>query len=85
MERFDVVVVGAGVFGAWTASHFARRDKRVSARGCVRAGEFAREFGGRVAHHSDGIRRGRDLHADVAEFAGTVEEVFWIQAAGIVS
>jgi sarcosine oxidase len=29
MERFDVVIVGAGVFGAWTASHFARRDKRV--------------------------------------------------------
>jgi sarcosine oxidase len=29
MERFDVVVVGAGVFGAWTASHFARRDRRV--------------------------------------------------------
>ena len=29
MQRFDVVVVGAGVFGAWTASHFARRDKRV--------------------------------------------------------
>src|ERR1700749_513501 len=29
MERFDVVVVGAGVFGAWTASHFARRDKSV--------------------------------------------------------
>lgn len=29
MERFDVAVVGAGVFGAWTAAHFARRDKRV--------------------------------------------------------
>jgi monomeric sarcosine oxidase len=29
MERFDVVIVGSGVFGAWTASHFARRDKRV--------------------------------------------------------
>ncbi|MBV8514131.1 MAG: FAD-dependent oxidoreductase [Acidobacteria bacterium] len=29
MERFDAIVVGAGVFGAWTASHFARRDKRV--------------------------------------------------------
>jgi sarcosine oxidase len=29
MERFDVVVVGAGIFGAWAASHFARRDKRV--------------------------------------------------------
>jgi sarcosine oxidase len=29
MERFDIVIVGAGVFGAWTASHFARRDKRV--------------------------------------------------------
>lgn len=29
MERFDIVVVGAGVFGAWTALHFARREKRV--------------------------------------------------------
>jgi sarcosine oxidase len=29
MERFDAVIVGAGVFGAWTASHFARHDKRV--------------------------------------------------------
>ena len=29
MERFDVVVAGAGVFGTWTASHFARRGKRV--------------------------------------------------------
>jgi sarcosine oxidase len=29
MERFDVVVVGTGVFGAWTAAHFARRNKRV--------------------------------------------------------
>jgi len=29
MERFDVVVVGAGVFGAWTALHFTRRNNRV--------------------------------------------------------
>jgi monomeric sarcosine oxidase len=29
MERFDVVVVGAGVFGAWTALHFAHRNNRV--------------------------------------------------------
>ena len=28
-SRYDVVVVGAGVFGAWTAWHFARRRKRV--------------------------------------------------------
>src|ERR1700727_4059685 len=28
MERFDEVVIGAGVLGAWTASHCARRDKR---------------------------------------------------------
>lgn len=27
--RYDVVVVGAGVFGAWTAWHLARRGKRV--------------------------------------------------------
>jgi len=26
---YDVVVVGAGVFGAWTALHSARRGKRV--------------------------------------------------------
>jgi monomeric sarcosine oxidase len=28
-EIYDVVVVGAGVFGAWTALHLARRGKRV--------------------------------------------------------
>jgi sarcosine oxidase len=27
--RFDVAVIGAGVFGAWTAWHFGRRGKRV--------------------------------------------------------
>src|SRR5215470_18307718 len=28
-ERYDVAVIGAGVFGAWTALHLARRGKRV--------------------------------------------------------
>ncbi len=28
-KTYDVVVVGAGVFGAWTAFHLARRDQRV--------------------------------------------------------
>jgi sarcosine oxidase len=28
-KRYDVVVVGAGVFGAWTAWHLARRGRRV--------------------------------------------------------
>lgn len=28
-ESFDVVVVGAGVFGAWTAEHLRRRGRRV--------------------------------------------------------
>src|SRR3954463_8257807 len=28
-ERFEVVVIGAGVFGAWTAWHLARRGQRV--------------------------------------------------------
>src|ERR1700738_2749777 len=28
-NRYDVVVIGAGVFGAWTAWHLARRGKRV--------------------------------------------------------
>lgn len=28
-KKYDVVVVGAGVFGAWTALHLARRKKRV--------------------------------------------------------
>src|ERR1700747_2642444 len=27
--RYDVAVVGAGVFGAWTAWHLTRRGKRV--------------------------------------------------------
>src|SRR5258707_832537 len=29
MTRYDVVVIGAGVFGAWTAWHLARRGRRV--------------------------------------------------------
>lgn len=28
-ERYDVAVIGAGVFGAWTAWHLARRGQRV--------------------------------------------------------
>src|SRR5271154_6902575 len=28
-KRYDVVVIGAGVFGAWTAWHLVRRGKRV--------------------------------------------------------
>ena len=28
-NTFDIVVVGAGVFGAWTASHLVRRGRRV--------------------------------------------------------
>src|SRR5258708_22906124 len=28
-HRYDVAVIGAGVFGAWTAWHLARRGKRV--------------------------------------------------------
>ena len=28
-KKYDVVVIGAGVFGAWTAFHLARRKKRV--------------------------------------------------------
>ena len=29
MTRYDVVVIGAGVFGAWTAWHLARRGRKV--------------------------------------------------------
>jgi len=28
-QTFDVVVIGAGVFGAWTAWHLAKRKQRV--------------------------------------------------------
>src|SRR5262245_20450429 len=28
-KTYDVAVIGAGVFGAWTALHLARRGKRV--------------------------------------------------------
>jgi glycine/D-amino acid oxidase-like deaminating enzyme len=29
MDRYDVVVVGAGVFGAWTAWHLVGRGQKV--------------------------------------------------------
>src|SRR5246500_2706453 len=28
-ERYDIAVIGAGVFGTWTAWHLARRGQRV--------------------------------------------------------
>src|SRR5579872_5920938 len=88
-DRCDGTIrCGCGWGGSfWGVDSVAFRAARQAsaARGFIRAGEFAREFGGRVAHHSHGLRRGRNLYPDVAEFAGAVEEVLWIQAARIVS
>ena len=85
MERFDVVIVGAGVFGAWTASHFARRDKRVLlvdsyGPGNARASSAGESRIIRMGYGADEI-----YTRLVAEFAGAMEGIFWIQAARTVS
>ena len=85
MERFDVVVVGAGVFGAWTASHFARRDKRVLlvdsyGPGNARASSAGESRIIRMGYGADEIYTRMSQNSMAA-----VEEFFWIQAAGTVS
>ena len=53
-KLYDVTVVGAGVFGAWTALHLARRGKRVLLADAYGPGN-SRASSGRIAHHSHGL------------------------------
>ena len=69
----DVAVVGAGVFGAWTAWHLRARRRVCRAGGRLGAGTLARQLGRREPDHPHGVRRGRDLHAHGDALARTME------------
>ncbi len=46
MKTFDVVVVGAGVFGAWTALHLRRSGRTVALLDAYGAGNNRSSSGG---------------------------------------
>jgi len=56
-ETCDVAVIGAGVFGAWTAYELQRSGKRVILIDGYGAGNSRSSFRGRIAHNSHGLRR----------------------------
>ena len=61
-ERYDVAVIGAGVFGTWTAHALQRAGKRVRAGRRLGAGARARHLGRGVAGDARRLWRRRDLH-----------------------
>ena len=60
---WDTIVVGAGVFGAWTAWHLRQRRPARAAARRLGPGERARLVRRRVAHDAHDLRRGRRVHA----------------------
>jgi glycine/D-amino acid oxidase-like deaminating enzyme len=57
-KTYDVGVVGAGVFGAWTAWHLAKRGRRVVLLDAYGPAQSRASSGGETAHHSNGLWRG---------------------------
>ena len=62
-SRADVIVVGAGVFGAWTAWHLRKLGRKVLLLDAWGRGACARVLRRGIAHDADGVRPRRDLHA----------------------
>jgi sarcosine oxidase len=97
-QHYDVAVVGAGVFGGWTAWHLARRKQRVllvdaygpaNARASsagesriIRMGYGADEIYTRWAHNS--LAQWRELFARTGRPLFHETSVLWLAAAGDV-
>ena len=64
--RWDVVVVGAGVFGAWTAKKLQEAGQRVAAARRLGAGPCPRLLGRGIADDPRRLRRRRGLYPDGA-------------------
>jgi sarcosine oxidase len=83
MKTFDVLVVGAGVFGAWTALHLRRAGRTVALVDAYGAGNNRSSSGGesrilRMGYGADEIYTGwalrsRDLWTELFQRAGRPE------------
>jgi len=71
-NTFDVAVIGAGVFGAWTAWHLAKRGQRVVLLDAYGAANARASSGGESRIIRMGLRRGSDLYALVDALAGAM-------------
>ena len=54
-KSHDVAVIGAGVFGAWTAYYLRKSGATVTLCGCLRSRQLPRQFRRRIAHHPHGL------------------------------
>jgi len=72
---FDVAVIGAGVFGAWTAWHLAKRGKRVALMEAYGPAHSRASSGGERASFEWAMGPTSCIHS-VATIAGAMEEVF---------
>ena len=72
MKRYDVAVIGAGVFGAWTAWHLARAGKSVLLADAWGAGHSRSSSGGETRIIRLGYGADRDLYAHVHALARDV-------------
>src|SRR5260370_2221706 len=84
--RYDVVVVGAGVFGAWTAWHLTRRGRRVLLADAYGPGNArASSAGGarviRMGYGADGLFTPwaqRSVGPGEGVFSGTGQSLFHV-------
>ena len=73
-SKSHVAVIGAGVFGAWTAHHLLRAGHRVTLVDAARPGATSRaSSGGEIAPDPRRLRQGRDLHPHGARLAAAME------------
>ena len=54
-QTWDVAVIGAGVFGAWSAYWLRKQGLSDPAR-CLRSGKQPGKFRRRIAHYPRGVR-----------------------------
>jgi sarcosine oxidase len=85
-ETYDVAVVGAGVFGAWTARHLAKRGKRVALLEAYAPGHSRASSGGetriiRMGYGADELytRWSQRSLVQWKEFFATIRQSFFLE------
>ena len=58
MKTYDFAIIGAGVFGAWTAHFLRQSGASVHLAGCLRTRKQPRQFRRRDPRYSHGLWAG---------------------------